>query len=339
MLSRILLGLLVYVYAVVSIIPTSAQAERGSRCKALRTAYSELLPEWQWENSDSVIFGVTSGGVPNSIFVIRNAWYHYIISTDKLKTLDNEPYNQLNVAPSVLSNLKDVEPGLGGKYERVSISPSGRFVVYPRKQGDTYEIWFLDTQKNRTVSLGIKAGSTSAVWSQDEQHIILPAPGYSNFYSPIYLVSLKDDVPEVQPISQIPVLGNLLVPEFEVQGISPDGRYILIQPQMYPLETWIFDLNTKVTFKTTFLIYGMGPVVWVTPTTFISVTDIGAVRYDVVSQRLEQLATPIELGSYEPTVPDDALIIGAGSLSPDGHYMLATSQQGSKQNVVVCKIF
>jgi hypothetical protein len=342
MLSRLTVYLICLQFLLVH-TSASAQIERGARCKPLATEYSFLLTDWRWEDTNTVTFGVWNNALPNSFIKADYVWYRYTLSTNKLETLNDNPFNQPGLTASVLAKVKSIQPGFSGLYENLSISPSKQILVYPYQQGEKYDTWVLNTRTNTEIPLGLDRGYTKVLWSKNEQYALLTVPIYpANVLDPIQLVTLTDALPKVQQLDQLQPLSEMLSVSrnFTVHGISPDGRYVIVKPETMEYVTWIFDLQQQKISTTKFLILGGLEVVWETPTTFIALTNLGAIEYDVESQSLKQLASAEEMGVGTPDLPAVALVIGGNtSLSPDGHYMMATSQQGSRLNIVVCNIF
>jgi hypothetical protein len=349
MLPRVVLCL-VCLHLVVGLAPASAQVERGWRCKPLATEYPFLLTDWRWEDANTVTFGVWNGAYFNSASKVDYRWYRYIPSTDTLIKLNESPLNQLKLETATDLVLENVQPGLGGKYENVSISPKRRFIVYPYQKGNQYDTWLLDTSTGAVTALDVGINYTQVVWSENEHYFLLMTPlTPADIRDPVQLVTLTDGVPKVQRFDQVPPLDSLRFLDFvgfKVHGISPDGRYVLTRLFIDSYTTDIFDLQQPQRIARPFVILGSSQVIWETPTRFIALTSLGAIQYDIESEKFEQLATAVELGIDNPHSPDAFFTIEEfNSLSPDGRYMMATrfqpkaGSQPVQQNLVVCKIF
>ncbi len=323
-------------------VSVQAQVERGSRCQKLDTEFGLLYGRWRWLDADTVMFGVWDGFPDDLLTKPSYAWYQYHPTTGVLEKLNDNPYNQLNIASSKLSQLKNVQAGLKGLYENVNVSPKQNVIIYPRQDGNTLDTWLIDPHINIETALGIGGGYVDVIWRDDEKQLLLTGlDNASNVLAPIQLVTLGGSKVSVQQLDKIKSLADILPASkaFNVHGISPDGRYILITPETTQYITWVLDLNQEKVNPLKFLLTGLTKVVWTSPSTFIAITFLGAIRYDILTGKQEVLAQPSEIGQYEPNLPNDAFVVGGGSLSYDGRYLMAQGQQNAKQQIVVCKIY
>jgi len=326
-------------------IGVQAQTDRGSRCQNLDTEFGLLYGSWRWLDADTVMFGVWNGFPDDSMTKSLYAWYQYHPTTGALEKLKDNPYSQLTVSTNNLAGLqlKNVQAGLKGLYENVNVSPSQNVIIYPRQDATLQDTWLIDARSKTEVPLGIGLGYTEAFWSADEQKIILTALGDSaDYLSPMQLITLVNGKVTIQRLDQLKPVSDILPPtkNYFLYGISPDGRYLLITPELAKYETWVIDFSQQKANGLGFLIFPETRVVWMSPNEFIGIsTTLGAIRYDIVTGKQEVLATPSEIDQYEPNLPQDAFVVGGGSLSPDGQYLMAQGQQNTKRQIVACKIY
>lgn len=345
MFTRLTQLCLVILILLSTAIGVQAQTARGSRCQNLDTKFGLLYGSWRWLDADTVMFGVWNGFPDDSMTKSSNAWYQYHPTTGVLEQLNDNPYSQLKVATTNLAGLQleNVQAGSKGLYENVNVSPSQNVIIYPRQDATLQDTWLIDARSKTEVPLGIGLGYTEAVWSADEQKIILTALGNGATYlSPMQLIRLVNGKVTIQRLDQLKPISDILPPtkNYFLHGISADGRYLLITPELAKYETWVIDFSQQKANGLGFYIYGGIKVAWTSPSEFIGIAAaLGAIRYDIVTGKQEVLAQPSEIGLNEPNLRNDAFVIGGGSLSPDGHYLMAQGQQNIKQEIVVCKIY
>jgi len=353
MLRHIRYGFLLLLVGLLGINNVQAQINPNPRCQTLNTGYGNLYWRSRWLDNDTIEFLDWNGANGSStLSPTKTTWYQYHATTGVLETLDYNPFDQLKIAGNKLVDtpLKSVQAGLEGLYEYVNISPNQDFVIYPRQDETSQDMWLIDTRSKTEVPLGIGLGYPKVFWSADEQKFILTnTDRAANYLTPMQLVTLVDGKITVQQLDKIKLLSDIIPisKNYYLHGISPDGRYLLITPEYATYETWAVDLVNQKAHILGFYIYGETDVVWTSPSEFIGIADkLGAIRYNIVNGMQEVLAQPNEIGLYDirlnmigSKLPKDAFIAGGHNLSPDGHYSIAHGQRDMKSQIVVCKIY
>lgn len=316
----------------------SAQIDSASMCHAVPTEYSVLTSRWDWLDNDTVVFSVSPGNPPDGFIPNPIVWYRYHPSTDLLEQLEESPYQTPPIAADQVTDLTNLQAGEDGLYEEVQISPSGSRFVYPRADQDGASYWFVDTETGIQIDLEIAVNNISLTtfWSSDEHRFTVQGNEWPNSVVPIQLVTIQGQNATVERLSDIPPLSEYGVgfrdSGFWVMGLSPDGRYVILQPETADYLIWLLDLNLNEVTTLNFRSRGEMRVIWISPNTFIALTDMGVIQYEIETQNTNILATPEEIGL-------DSL--GYGSLSPDGHFLLGyrSGENGNvDSNLVVCDV-
>ncbi len=306
---------------------------QAPKCKPINTAYHFLASSWRWTSPDSVVFSVNQGLLESGATPSPVAWYQYQPSADRLQQLDASPFDLSDIPAEKLVKLRDIQPWANGLYERVYVSPGGNKIIYLRKGPSAVTYWFLDLETNVEADLGAAPLGdlpTDVFWLPGEQQFIFQ--NGSNSLTPVLWVTEADGKLTITHMADLPpwTTAQQSLIDFAVAGLSPDGHYLLIQPQ--PAGLWIYDLQNKTLATHDLILWGDQHAIWEDASTFEAITALGVVEYNIQTHTQKVIAGP-----------DDIELKNTGSsttLSPDGKFMLTPRvvQPGPDQKLEVCAL-
>jgi len=319
---------------VFTLLSVNAQADIPSACHVIPTKYTNLESSWLWRDADTVIFSVSPGNGKNGLFPNPIVWYQYHPSTDQLEELKDDPYREISNVSSALSSLKDIQTDSQGSYRNVVVSPTGDRFIYPRIGQNSGSYWYADSKTGNQIDLGIPARidiSLKTFWATTSERFVVQGERSSTGYVPTKIVTIADKKAAIQTLMDLPPFSTygevFRLSNINVMGISPDGQYILIQPETMDNISWLYNLNTSQLSTINFMILGE-KVIWIDNNHFVALTDMGAIQYDIQKQ-----SRKILIPSYHSKY--------LGVWSPDGHYLMGqysdeTGSVGRKN--LICKI-
>ena len=311
--------------------------QSGAACQLLPTQYPVLQSSFFWLSDDTVVFQVGLGLPPNGISPNPEVWYAYEPSIEKLEQLttmpDLIPIHYAQVAQRALTDYQPFDASL------VRFSPSGRKVLYT--QGDRTKnnlmYWLKDVDSNKTYSLDIPTYSSwmpTVDWFPNENQFIIQAD--ASQVSPIYQVTLGQDGIRKTDLTALAPFKELGLGAFQnsvygywVAGLNPSGTTLILQPdgftinEIYEHNAWIFDLTKATLQKPDFVITGDFQVRWKDDSTFIALSNLGVIEYDIRTQSTRVLLT-LEETHAQWFGNNDA------SLSPKADFVI--SRSGAKSD-------
>jgi hypothetical protein len=320
------------------------QANFPSRCHPLATKYHLVASNWQWIDTDTVVFSVGNGGRLGDLVPPDTVWYQYHPSLDQLEELDEDQYRAiLSRSDAVVRHIPNLQLEENDSYKKLAFSPTENVVIYPRfaseRAESTYWLINIDTglELNLEIPTFTETGqpvSLDVFWSGDERRFITQVEGLPNSFAPSRLVTLGDNQVDIQFLleaSPLTIYGTgFYESNFRIKGFSPDGNIVLIRPDVSEYVSWMVNLADQTIDEMNFSLYG-DRVVWRDDQTFITITNLGVIQYNLQTNEMKIIVSKMEID-------------GAGeSLSPDGRFFMSRYDverevSGSDQYLIVCQM-
>jgi hypothetical protein len=325
---RLVLGILIGLLALPLL---SVQADLPEMCHKIPTHYAQLRAGWFWQDEDTVFFSVHPGNYGSAIFRNPVMWYAYHPSTDELVELRRNPYLEVRGTSVPPESLLFIPRNKWGSYEDVSVSPLGDALVYSEYDPKTAmnHHWYENRLTGQRIELMTRRNyiPLKIFWSANGQRFVVE--DYNNGLSPTRVFTLHGSDVITQYLNDTPHLQKygLLMPvaNLRVYGISPDGKYIVGMPELN-YETWLFDWDQNEVHVLNFSLHGDN-VVWLNNTTFVAMTNLGVIEYDVEDRAMKIRPTTESIASF------------AGNLSPDGKFNLIQQWGGTENTGLwVCRV-
>ncbi len=312
-----------------------AQSDIPSACHVIPTKYANLESSWLWRDADTVIFSVSTGNGKNGLFPNPIIWYQYHPSTDQLEELKGDPYREISKVVPALNNLMDIQTDTEGSYRNVAISSTGDRFVYPLMGQNSGSYWYLDSKTGIKIDLGISARiidiPLKTFWATTSQRFVVQGERSPTGYVPTKIFKIEGQKVSIQILTDLPPFSTygegFRLSNIKVMGISPDGQYLLIQPETMDNISWLYNLNTMQLSTINFMMLGE-KVIWKDDNHFLALNDVGAIQYDIQKQ-----STQILIPSYQSKY--------LGVWSPDGRFLIGqyspeTGIVGRKN--LICKV-
>jgi hypothetical protein len=310
---------------------TNAQMQEKFECHILSTELPLIASEWDWRTPTTVWFSVYNGSSPD--FVPRRyIWYEYNAETNVLTQLSESPYTSATITSGAQRSLAATIEEFPDFYYAAVSSPDTTRLIYPQGSPDTATYWLLDMTTNTQTDLGIRIFNvpTRVQWTADGNQFMIT--GIANSISPAYIVQIKGREVTLRSVFDvsIPLFENsreVLESAGHVPlGLSPDGRYVVVQPQLTPYLMWLIDRETNQFYTLPFASVGY-ELIWDSADKFLALTDLGIIEYTISTQSYTVIAAP-DAGLY-------------GTFSPDGRFTarFAYGEVGEEDNEFsVCRI-
>jgi hypothetical protein len=175
-------------------------------------------------------------------------------------------------------------------------------------------LWYLNADDNTQIDLGIRFFDppvpVGVFWTADYSRFML-TQGPNNGVR-VQIVHIQNGRAVVQNLSDLPPLNEFAesfrASAYVAMSLSPDGRYVILQPETADYLMWILDLQEGSYLTLPFKSRGYG-VVWDAPLTFVVQTDLGILAYNITDQ------------TYTVIAPLEAFDSHYGTLSPDGRFL------------------
>lgn len=344
---RFIIGFLVVMNFFIEINPLATYASPSkSACDLLETQYPILQSPFFWLSEGKVVFQVGLGLPAGGIIENPQVWYSYQLFDKKLERLatvpDLIPTQYIQLAKTELAAFYPLDTSL------TLFSPSGRKALYVQRESQSMTYWLRDFDTDTSYSLEIPKYSgwqPYIHWFADEHEFIIQTE--ASQVTPIYLVRLevdgvhKSDLTRTSPWKELGFeLFSRSIIGYWFAGMSDNGRYLVFQPDAIPVDektehnAWIVDLTTKHLIKPDFFLMGDFQIRWKNDNTFIALSNLGVIEYNIRQRTILVLLSPDDIGSAGSDIRT--------GLSPKANYLISPMpvivEPSAQVSVSVCMI-
>jgi len=235
----------------------------------------------------------------------------------------------------------------------IEASPSGNYVAYRlgNVPAATYRLvdipsareFELDITVRDLESDGVLMALVDIVWAEEiDTFVVQGTSGLTNAYLPATLNTITDEGIDSRQLTDLEPLSGSEYLEFTVHGLSPSGRYLIIDSLLPfpdgsefpdPRYSRIIDIETEESIDLRMNFRSTPQVAWLSDDTFRAHTTLGVIDYSISTQSFEVVLTPEFMEDIHRT-----------SFSFDGSYMIGEQRiesevPGGDETVVVACSF